>query len=98
MKRVKLTPTLVRNFKCIAGRQQAFLWDSAVPGPAVRATESGYLAYVFQRRHDGRSLRITIGSAEVLRLNEAKDIARELQRQIDGGRDPRTGKKTSVST
>lgn len=65
---------------------------------AVRATESGYLAYVFQRRHEGRSVRITIGSAEVLRLDEAQEIARKLQRQIEGAQDPRARKKTSVST
>jgi hypothetical protein len=89
MKRVKLTSTLAHNFTCPNGRQQVFLWDSTVPGLAVRAIESGHLAYVFQGRYQGKCVRMTIGSPRVFRLAEAREIARELRRQIEEGRDPR---------
>ena len=95
MKRVKLTATLVRNFKCIAGKQQVFLWDSTVPELAVRAIESGHLTYVFQGRHQGKCVRMTIGSPRVFRLGDAQEIARELRRQIQEGRDPRAGVDSS---
>ena len=80
MKRVKLTPTLVADFNCPVGKDQAFLWDSAVSGLDVRATKGGSRAYVFQGRHQGRCVRMTIGYADVCSIPEAQEVARELQR------------------
>lgn len=95
--RVRLSLALVSRFRCASGRRQAFLWDATAPGLAVRATENGSIAYVFQGRHQGKSLRMTIGSPSVWSLTEAQEIARDLQRQIEEGRDPRSAKKLGLS-
>ena len=43
---------------------QVFLWDTEVPGLAVRAT-AGAKAYIFQGKPTGRDLRLTIGDVRV---------------------------------
>ena len=68
-----------------------------MPGLALRATTAGTKAYVFQSRFEGRALRVTIGSPDVWRIPDAQERARELQRQIDEGRDPREVKAETVA-
>jgi integrase len=52
-------------------------------------TPAGKPAYVFQSLFEGRTLRLTIGSPDAWTIPDAQARARELQRQIDAGRDPR---------
>lgn len=87
MARVKLTAGRVAEFTTDKG--QAFLWDSEVPGLALRATSSGHKAYIFQSRIDGKTPRMTIGDIGSWSIDEAKMKAKEWQRQIDNGQDPR---------
>ena len=85
-KREKLTAGRIANFQTSSG--QAFLWDSDVPGLALRAT-AGVKAYIFQGRIDAKSMRITIGDIRVWSIEEARAKAREWQGMIDEGKDPR---------
>ncbi len=104
MSRVRLTVPKVDGFSCPANRCQAFLWDADAPGLALRTTSSGFKAYIFQSRFQGRPLRMTIGSPDVWPLSNrtdrpgagakvlhsgAREEARRLQALIDAGRDPR---------
>ncbi len=89
MAKVNLTRPKVDGFKCPAGKAQAFLWDAAAPGLGLRVTPAGRPAYVFQSLFQGRTLRLTIGSPDAWTIPDAQERARELQRQIDKGRDPR---------
>ncbi len=89
MAKVNLTRPKVDGFKCPAGKAQAFLWDSTAPGLGLRVTPAGKPAYVFQSLFEGRTLRLTIGSPDAWTIPDAQARARELQRQIDEGRDPR---------
>jgi integrase len=89
MAKVAFTAGRVTGFKCPADKPQAFLWDATQAGLGLRSTPAGKPAYVFQSMFDGRSLRITIGSPEAWSIPDAQARARELQRQIDEGRDPR---------
>lgn len=103
MARVRLTAPKVEAFNCPVGKDQAFLWDADVPGLGVRATP-GAKAFVFQGRFQGRTVRMTIGAADVWPLGSrmdrvgpggkllqlgAREKARQLQAIIDSGRDPR---------
>jgi integrase len=110
MAREKLTAGRIRDFSCEAGKSQSFLWDSAVPGLAVRATASGAKAFVFQGKLDGKSLRITIGDVttwdiEGTAKNEAGQVithgareeARRLQALIDQKVDPRHAKAEQIA-
>ncbi len=89
MAKIAFTAGRVRGFKCEPDKAQAFLWDSTTPGMGLRATPAGKPAYVFQSEFKGKSLRLTIGSPDAWSIPQAQEKVRELQRQIDEGRDPR---------
>jgi integrase len=89
MAKVSFTAGRVSRFKCPPDKAQAFRWDSTAPGLGLRATPAGKPAYVFQSEFRGRTLRMTIGSPADWSIPQAQEKARELQRQIDEGRDPR---------
>lgn len=97
MARVPFTARRVQSFKCPLGKKEAFLWDSAVPGLGLRSTEKGGLAYIFQARFGGRTVRVTIGGPAAWPLAEAQAKARELQRSIDEGVDPREKKQQALA-
>lgn len=93
--RVKLTPGRVASFCCPPEKAQAFLWDSEVPGLAVRATPpgkrtpNGTRAYIFQGYLNGTTPRLTIGDTKVWNIESARIEARSLQALLDKGIDPR---------
>lgn len=97
MAKLALTAPRVAGFSCPPGKAQAFLWDSKAPGLGLRATPRGTPAFIFQSVYQGKSLRITIGDAQVWRIPDAQAKSRELQRQIDEGRDPREVKAEVVA-
>lgn len=97
MAKVAFTAGRVAGFKCPADKTQAFLWDSTAPGLALRTTSAGAPAYVFQGRYQDKTVRLTIGSPTAWSIPEAQAKARELQRLIDEGRDPRTVKAEQLA-
>lgn len=95
MSKIAFTAKRIAEFQCPSTVKQAFLWDAspAAGGKlALRSTPNGKPAYVFQSRFSGQTVRITIGSPDQWSIPEAQDKAREYQRDIDDGRDPRTVK------
>lgn len=98
MARVSFTAARVAGFKCPEGKAQAFLWDDGAPGLGLRATPNGKPAYVFQGAYNGRDVRITIGSPAAWSIKDAQAKARELQRLIDEGKDPRGLKREAIAT
>jgi integrase len=90
--KAKLTASRVAGFECPAGKSQGFLWDEAQRGLGLRVTAAGARAYIFESLYGGRTVRITIGSPKDWSIPQAQERARELQRLIDQGVDPRTQK------
>jgi integrase len=86
----------VDGFKAGVDGKQAFLWDSTVPGLAVRATVKSK-AFIYQGRIDGKALRITIGDVKTWGIDEARAEARRLGTLIDQGIDPRLEKKERLA-
>ena len=93
MAKVAFTAGRVAGFKCPADKKQAFLWDATAPGLGLRVTPNGKPAYVFQGVLDGRDFRITIGAPSAWSIKSAQEKAREIQRMIDEGQDPRAVKR-----
>ncbi|MDB5779313.1 MAG: phage integrase [Polaromonas sp.] len=93
MAKIAFTAGRVAGFKCPAGKTQAFLWDVTAPGLGLRATPAGKPAYVFQGEFQQKTIRITIGNPVAWSIPQAQEKARELQRQIDEGHDPRDLKR-----
>ena len=97
MAKVAFTAGRVTKFKCPPDKKQAFLWDATTPGLGLRKTPTGKPSYVFQAPYQGRDIRITIGSSDAWPIPEAQAKARELQRLIDEGQDPRNLKRDAIA-
>ncbi|MDQ0044271.1 tyrosine-type recombinase/integrase [Variovorax boronicumulans] len=89
MARINFTTGRLTAFSCPPDKAQAFIWDTGVVGLGVRTTPRGAQSYIFQREFQGKSPRITIGAVTDWSISAARERAREMQRDIDQGRDPR---------
>ena len=76
MAKINLTPSRINDLRCDPGQAQTFLWDSAVPGLAVRATPSGKKSFIVQGRLGAKTIRFSIGDAAATTLDKARDAAR----------------------
>lgn len=97
MAKVAFTAGRVNGFKCPPDKKQAFLWDASALGLGLRVTPAGKPAYVFQSVYQGKDLRITIGNPSAWSIKDAQEKARELQRLIDEGKDPRDLKREAIA-
>lgn len=97
MGKMAFTATRVAGFKCPASKAQAFLWDSTAPGLGLRTTPAGAPSYIFQGRYQDKTIRLTIGSPSAWSIPEAQSKAREFQRLIDEGKDPRGLKREALT-
>ena len=89
MAKIAFTATRVNGLRCPPEKPQTFIWDTAAPGLGLRVTPKGEPAFIFQGEMAGRTLRITIGKPSAWSIPQAQGKARELQRLIDQGIDPR---------
>jgi len=87
--KIKFTAKRVSSFSCPADKQQSFLWDKSTPGLGLRTTPKGKPSYVFQSLYRRKTIRITIGSPLAWKIPQVQIKAREYQRLIDEGKDPR---------
>ena len=97
MAKIVFTAGRVNGFKCLPDKKQAFLWDVTAPGLGLRSTPAGKPAYVFQSVYQGKDVRLTIGSPAAWSIPDAQAKARELQRLIDEGHDPRDLKRDALA-
>ena len=97
MAKVPFTAGRVSGFKCPPDKKQAFMWDATAPGLGLRATPAGKPAYVFQGLYQGKNRRLNIGSPASWSIPDAQAKARELQRLIDEGKDPRDLKREALA-
>lgn len=74
---------------------QKIYWDHKIRNLGVRVTKNGVKAFVIQSRLFGKTLRLTIGSANRWTLQEARKEARRMLVLIDRGIDPRSNKHLS---
>jgi integrase len=99
----KLTQKMVHTLRPEPGRD-VVLWDAgdgSVKGFGLRVKPSGAAAFIIQYRNQHRhSKRLTLGSASVLKVEKAREMARhQLMRALDGG-DPAAEKaaRTDAAT
>ncbi len=84
----KLTKTYIERLPKVADGKQAFHWDSEQRGLGLRVT-SGTKAFVFQRRVNGKTARVTIGAWPDMTVDDARERARKMAVMVDDGIDPR---------
>jgi len=95
--RVRLTIPRIQSFTCSTGKSQTFLWDTASPCLAVRATPTRK-TFIFESRFDGKTIRTTIGDVAILTIEEARQRATEAKNLVDQGIDPRLEKKRRIES
>ena len=96
MAKINLTTGRIASFTCDTATQ-AFLWDSTVPGLAVRATAGGKKAFILESRLAGKTIRLTLGDVGGINLDVARTKARKLLNQIKEGIDPREEKRQAIA-
>ena len=67
--------------------------DEKVPGLALRVTPTGAKSWTVRYRHRGRLRRLTLGSASVIPLAQARERVRDLLHDASKGADPATEKQ-----
>ena len=90
--RKRLTARSVESAKALNG-QRTDVFDTTVPGLALRVSPSGSKSWAVLFRSRGRLRRLTIGDAKTIGLAEAREEAREAIRAAAKGGDPATEKK-----
>ena len=84
----RLTDTTIRGFDAPAKGNKLY-FDHTVSGLALRVTAAGSRSFVLQYRTvAGRERRITIGDIGTWSAASARERAKELKREVDGGSDP----------
>ena len=91
---MKLTQNVIPRLKINNGKPDQIYFDDDLSGFGVRLREGGSRKYVLHYRLGGLLRRYTIGSADVLTLDEARRKARRVLVAIDDGKDPTTEKAT----
>jgi integrase len=86
---MRLTDTNVKQLSA-PERGNKVTWDDAVKGLGIRVTAAGARAFVldYRRKLDGLQRRKTIGSYPDWTTAAAREEAKRLKREIDGGADP----------
>src|SRR5438105_2395456 len=88
VKRIKLTPQRIADLVCPSDKQQDFLYDSVVPGLAVRTTQGSPIkSFVFRYRLRGQTPRLTIGDVRAWNIESNDPLrpgAREEARRLQG--------------
>src|SRR5262245_43943526 len=86
---MRLTDTTAKQLT-IPAHGNKITWDDAIRGFGVRVTAAGARSFVlnYRRKSDGRERRITIGAFPDWSTTAAREEAKRLKREIDGGADP----------
>lgn len=82
-----LTAIAVERMKPPAeGRAEYF--DTVLPGFCLRVTDKGKKTWTLVYRFGGRLTRLTLGRYPVLKLDEAREVARQLLQALERGENP----------
>ena len=82
--RKKLTASIITKLQVPEGRRYVKLFDSEVPGLAVRKMASGVTTFIVERRPRGSSVakQITIGRAAHYTVEQARTEGRKLLAEL----------------
>lgn len=86
---IRFSRTTVARLGCPPGCGEAFHWDADLPGFGLRCLASGARRYVVQyRTKTGGQRRASLGDPGTVKLDEARNKAREMLAQVRLGGDP----------
>lgn len=82
MARIRLTAGRIASATCPDGKTQAFVWDDAAPGLALRVTAAGDKAFIFQSRLNGAYTPEEIGRIHSLPRFEITALAQDIPKEL----------------
>ena len=85
---MKLTERTIAALTLPPGKADAIFFDDAVPRFGIRIREAGSRQYVVCYRVGTQQRRVTLGSTAILKVEQARDKARDLLARVRDGRDP----------
>jgi hypothetical protein len=80
-----LTSQLIENAACPPGKKQVILRCSLLKGFGLRVTDKGSKSYVVEHRVNGKMTRTTIAKVGSVTLDEARDKARTILKEMAAG-------------
>jgi len=87
VRKFKLTERSVADLKATGADYKAF--DTLLPGFHVRVLPSGVKSYaLFYRNADGKQRTLSLGRANLLKAEKARQLAQSRLVEVHGGRDP----------
>jgi hypothetical protein len=93
--KLHLTKPVVAGLTLPAGKSDVTFFDTKLPGLGLRIRAGGKRSWVAFYRRDGRLVKLTLGNADVLDPEPARELAkRELAKAIVSEVDPRQEKKS----
>lgn len=93
---VKLTKTFVADLRPPESGQEYWVWDNQLAGFGVRVSPTGRRVYAIRyRTRTGLARKYSLGTADVLTADEARDRAREALAKVAAGGDPMGDRATA---
>ena len=90
-RKVALTDRSVKALKPAPAGKRTVVWDSLMPGMAVRVTARGHISFVAVLRRPGQAQPTwtVLGAYPIMTLAEARAAARDALTSLAKGQDPR---------
>src|SRR3954454_16356229 len=89
---MRLTRPNIAKLALPAGKSEAIFFDDALPGFGIRIRAGGKRTWIVQYRVGAKQRRVTIGTAETLDPDKARQTARETLAKVHLGGDPQIEK------
>ena len=89
---MRLTKPNIAKLELPPGKNEAIVFDDALPGFGVRIRAGGKRVWIAQYRVGKQQRRVTIGSVETLNPDRAREEARSILAKVHLGGDPQTEK------
>lgn len=97
MRRLRLTKASIEALKAPASGYELY-WDDKTPGLGIRITASGAKSFIYQRRVNGRTRRITLDKFPRMGVELARKRVEKLAPKISDGIDPVLEAKREAAT
>jgi integrase len=94
---MRLNQRTVDTLALPRGKRDLLVFDETLPGFGLRLREGGSRIFVVQYKLGGRTRRMTLGSTELLRADQARTTAVALLAKVKLGADP-AGEKADAKT
>ena len=88
-RKLRLTDAICRSATCPPGAGRVTLADAKMAGLILRVTENGAKSFYSYRWTNGQPVRVKLGDADAITLDQARELANAVNVKVAQGIDPR---------